>query len=80
MTIIISTMETKQTAVEWLEEKINLYDFQVGMASMRKYIEYAKAMEKEQKKDAYRVGRIDGDIHFEFNHTFEKYYEETYGK
>ena len=73
-------MANKQTAVDWLEEKINLYDFQVGMASMRKYIEYAKEMEKEQLKDAYRFGRVEGIEPFGLNTTFKHYYEETYGK
>jgi hypothetical protein len=65
-------MEGKQTAVEWLEEKINLYDFQVGMASMRKYIEYAKAIEKDQIAEAFNNSYwfIDGI----------EYYEKTYGK
>ena len=71
-------MENKQTAVEWLEEKINLYDFQVGMASMRKYIEYAKAMEKEQimkaNVDGYEEAQNYGET------SAEQYYEETYGK
>lgn len=49
-------MGNKQTAVEWLEEKINLYNFEVGMASMRKYIEYAKQMEEQQIKDAVIFG------------------------
>ncbi len=41
-------METKQTSVEWLEEKILNYDFNQGMSQMRKYILQAKQMEKEQ--------------------------------
>ena len=65
-------METKQTAVEWLEEKINLYNFEFGIASMRKYIEYAKQIEKEQIKDAYD----EGDIQLV---NAEQYYNETYG-
>jgi hypothetical protein len=65
-------METKQTAVDWLEEKINLYNFEFGMASMRKYIEYAKQMEKEQIEESFNNSYyfIDG----------KQYYDETYGK
>lgn len=74
-------MENKQTAVNWIESKLNSVkptDF-CSIETIRDWINQAKAMEKEQIKDAYRVGRIDGNIPFEFNHTFEKYYEETYG-
>jgi hypothetical protein len=74
-------MENKQTAVEWLEEKINLYDFQVGMASMRKYIEYAKEMEKEQIKDSFvECYKANVPDVFECKLDAEQYYEETYGK
>jgi hypothetical protein len=40
-----------QTAIEWLEDKINNYDFNQGMAQMRKYILQAKQMEKQQTLD-----------------------------
>ena len=73
-------MENKQTAVEWLYSEFNKCIIGRSEKSGIEILQQAKAMEKEQKKDAYRVGRIDGDIPFEFNHTFEKYYEETYGK
>jgi hypothetical protein len=44
-------MANKQTAVEWLEDKIINYDLNQGMAQMRKYILQAKQMEKEQTLD-----------------------------
>jgi membrane-associated HD superfamily phosphohydrolase len=48
-------METKQTAVDWLEDKIINYDLNQGMAQMRKYILQAKQMEKEQIKKAKTI-------------------------
>jgi fatty acid/phospholipid biosynthesis enzyme len=74
-------MKDKQTAVEWLEEKINLYNLEVGMASMRKYIEYAKQMEKEQIISAHNDGALMAYA-LPFNAPFKKgeeYYNETYG-
>jgi hypothetical protein len=59
-----------QTAIEWLEDKINNYDFNQGMAQMRKYILLAKQMEKEQITKAYNSA-----IPFKFG---EEYYKETF--
>jgi fatty acid/phospholipid biosynthesis enzyme len=75
-------MEKNLTAVEWLEEKINLYNLEVGMASMRKYIEYAKQMEIEQIISAHNDGALMAYA-LPFNAPFKKgeeYYNETYGK
>lgn len=77
-------MENNQTAVEWLEEKINLYNFEVGMGSMRKYIEYAKQIEKEQIMDAWDNGDCcidlpNGDWEQKYK-SAEEFYNETYGK
>jgi len=63
-------MEKKQTAVDWLEEQINLGLSERGLISA---IKEAKQMEKEQIEDAYdnnKMGRV--------NHG-EQYYNETYG-
>ena len=57
----------KQTAVEWLLTQININGFQP------KHIEQAKAMEKEQIKDAYLFGLSD-----EYVIGSEQYYNETY--
>jgi hypothetical protein len=74
-------METKQTAVECLEDKINNYDFNHGMAQIRKYIEQAKQMEKEQIKNAYVEGCGDWFLHEATDkNRAEDYYNETYGK
>lgn len=69
-------METKQTAVIWLEDKINTYDFSQGMAQMRKYIMQAKAMEKEQIIDAYEYGYWRGNNEDDFEP--EEYYKNPY--
>ena len=74
-------MANKQTAVDWLEDKIATYDFSQGMAQMRKYILQAKQMEKEQIKDAHIHGDNEGCSKEWGYDTFgpEQYYNETYG-
>lgn len=70
-------MTKKQTSVDWLEEKINAYDFSQGMAQMRKFILQAKEMETKQLSKSYHKGVYD-----EFQDVggdFEQYYKETYG-
>jgi hypothetical protein len=78
----------KQTAVDWLikelKEKEYLGTFCTADAwereeqQMRLIIQQAKAMEKQQKKNAYNSDRHllscydDGSL-------FEQYYQETYG-
>jgi coenzyme F420-reducing hydrogenase alpha subunit len=62
----------KQTAVDWLIRK--LYE---SIALPSKHIEEikakAKAMEKEQKENAYYEGKENG-----FKEQFDQYYKETY--
>jgi hypothetical protein len=76
-------METRQTAVEGLEEQINLTFYVAEASEMNKrfqiVFQQAKQMEKEQIKDAFTDGCI-GEL-YELNayYTSEKYYEETYG-
>jgi len=60
----------KQTAVEWLVEKLPL----IQQEGLRDEIEQAKEMEKEQKIDAFDTGRRKGDWIFDG----EKYYNETF--
>jgi hypothetical protein len=76
-------MEDKQTAVEWLYERLermipitSLYNI-----DKRKYFEQAKQMEKAQIIKA----RVDGDEHHTFNSQMreeyaEDYYKENYGE
>jgi hypothetical protein len=75
-------METKQTAVEWVFEQLDgeesLVARLVGFKEYNQIIEQAKAMEKEQIKDAFTDGCI-GEL-YELNayYTSEKYYNQTY--
>ncbi len=68
----------KQTAVEWLIDKITFSDMSVTDA-----IEQAKEMEKEQIINAYEQGIEDGYWHPEngYSNEFEsaeQYYKETF--
>ena len=63
----------KQTAVEWLVE--NAEDFFGGLIAPS-IIEQAKAMEKEQIKNAYRTG--DYDVIDNPDREAEQYYNETF--
>ena len=67
-------MENKQTAVKWLEEKLDIMlplDFEWD--KLEKIINQAKTMEKEQIVDAIDYCR---DKYIDS----ENYYNETYGK
>ena len=68
-------MEKQQTVVEWLKE---IYD---SCNNYEKFIanidwEQAKAMEKEQIKNAYRTG--DYDVIDNPDREAEQYYNETF--
>jgi len=69
-------METKQTAVEWLVNVVNSCIASDYIPN--EIVKQAKAMEKEQIKDAFTDGCI-GEL-YELNayYTSEKYYNETY--
>jgi hypothetical protein len=72
-------MSNKKTAIEWLEDNLNFepYD-EEEFISNNKIWQQAKAMEKEQIKDAFTDGCI-GEL-YELNayYTSEKYYNKTY--
>jgi len=69
---------SKQTAVEWLVDKLNELEFDLRL--IPNHIEQAKAMEKEQIVDAYvecwKANMPDG---YECKKSTEQYYNETYG-
>jgi hypothetical protein len=69
-----SNKTKQQTAVEWLVEQLMERDF---IKKNFEIIEQAKAMEKEQIKDAFKHGEIPPlfDIL-----SAEQYYNETYNK
>ena len=70
-------MSNKQTAVEWL---VLQFGFQgrnnQEILYVKQIVEQAKAMEKEQIKDAFNTG-YSYDL---FNGGGEQYYNETYNK
>jgi hypothetical protein len=74
---------SKQTAVEWLIERLLDLDIQFAKklisldvhSTTKVYLqEKAKQMEKEQHENTWYAGDEDGAIH-----EFEYYWEETYG-
>ena len=76
-------METKQTAVQWLQDKFLELKIEIDSKTHEEaffLFEQAKQIEMEQIKDAYTDGCI-GEL-YELNayYTSEKYYNETYGK
>lgn len=66
----------QQTAVEWLIEELGEY-FPHEIGGIHLMVNAAKAMEKEQTKDAYIMGSYDMAAK-EFRP--EQYYNETYKK
>jgi hypothetical protein len=75
---------TQQTAVAWLEGEFLKLEQTTGVHGvMYELIEKAKEMEKQQKIEDYRSGRVDqqsGSSSNAYNRTAEQYYTETYGK
>jgi hypothetical protein len=63
------TTEMKQTAVEWLVEKLKENGVSFWQEEIE-MIEEAKEMEKERLKEAYSMGRMGKSIK-EFNETFK---------
>jgi hypothetical protein len=70
--------ETKQTAVEWLSEKVLHREWELlTQEKKRKILQQAKEREKEQIIDAHNIGR--NDKHNDFDREGEQYYKQTYG-
>ena len=67
---------SKQSAVEWLEEQINLGLSEIGLISA---IKEAKQMEKEQMKEAALDNVTTNEkLRKIFEIQFEDFYNETY--
>jgi hypothetical protein len=69
----------KQTAVEWLVEKI-IEDKLIDVKNGHQFIHLqsiAKQMEKEQIKQAYNDGKA-AVIHIKNNMSLEEYYNKTF--
>ena len=68
----------KQTAVEWLTQKLP----QIQQEGLRDILEQAKEMEREQIMDAYIQGCEKGEMFNNENRAFttdaEQYYNETF--
>ena len=83
-------METKQTAIEWLEENlIGNPHFESDFIHNRNTFKQAKAMEKEQNQNFYIEGRDFANYAHDEEYGgieywdrepmgFEQYYNETY--
>lgn len=72
-------MENKQTAVEWLANKINNNSWNyMTIRERKKIIQQAIEMEKQQIMDAYERGWDMGALDIDCNS--EKYYSETFKK
>jgi hypothetical protein len=68
-------MDKKQTAVEWLIEQIQTFEF--THLDRNRILDQAKAMEKEQIIDAFIGFDSDTDDNIEVAQT---YYKEFYGE
>jgi hypothetical protein len=65
---------SKQTAVEWIYEKLSKSSSDELVGNINLWFQQAKAMEKEQITIAYQSDRI-----LCFDEVAEEYYNETYG-
>lgn len=72
-------MEQKQTAVDWIIDKIiennNMSEIYLSIFDVAE----AKAMEKEQIVEAYDAGLFDGTMDDVNDRMHKQYYNETYG-
>ena len=72
-------MENKQTAVEWLYEKINSNLSAPMSAKFKEMFEQANKMFEDQIMDAHFQGQFDDREDYPMKKA-EQYYNETYGK
>ena len=76
-------MESKQTAIDWLDIKLHSYLPSIFSPELKEIFEQAKAMEKEQIMDDYMAGSWAWSEHIN-NGKHKKdpaeYYNETYKK
>ena len=74
--VALNNRTMKQTAVDWLESKLNEFEFDDALyiANNRGWFKQAKEMERKQIIDAF----IEGDVS-KFNETAQLYYTSTYG-
>jgi hypothetical protein len=78
-------METKQTAVQWLQDKLFELEIKIDSKTHEEaffIFEQAKQMDQEHIAKAYNDGAL-MSYTLTFNEPFKKgdeYYQETYGK
>lgn len=74
-------MKSKQTAVDWLKKELEEYGsnshLSLDWTTFDELIEQAKAMEKEQISEAYKIG-VEEDVYNNPLKTGEQYYDETF--
>lgn len=73
---------THQTAVEWLKDILGDYGYtrvDIDWKTLDKFFEQAKAMEKEQMKDAVLAQSTGHNgLRKIFDNQFEQYYNDTF--
>lgn len=71
----------KQTAVEWLQECLNLHLTHEQKMQYEGLFQQAKEMEKEQHKNTWfdSTTQFDNAAEMTYKKTFEQYYNEEYG-
>ena len=69
----------KQTAVEWLYERLERMIPRTPLYNMDKeqYFKQAKEVERQQIEDAFEIGYVNGADH-SWSNDGEKYYNETF--
>ena len=73
-------MENKQTAVEWLQNKLPSLFEHDDNDFYKKLFEQAKEMEKQQIIDSFGVGcQVESTRLIGYQDMAEQYYNETYG-
>jgi hypothetical protein len=70
-------MAKKQTAVEWLEEKLSTSSSDELVGNINNWFDQARQMEKEQIEETYNQACLDAFI--DDNKYGKDYYNETYG-
>ena len=70
---------SKQTAVEWLQERL-LLSLSDELKSLNGFFVIAKEMEKEEIKEAYMSALPYGLEYSHYDKYANKYYNETYKK
>ena len=77
----IKRNKMKQTAVEWLQEKLATSQLEDMQKNINLWFEQAKEMEKQQIFDACYLGHLKGWVDDGVENSYaEQYYNETFSK